>query len=61
MGFSASAISLVLRCFSIATFTVRLAMPWIARYYTEWQVLTAALVLAVISYAMLPLWNSRLQ
>lgn len=54
MGFSASTIGLVLGCFSIATFTVRLAMPWIARYYTEWQVLTAALVLAVISYAVLP-------
>ncbi|OGB21887.1 MAG: hypothetical protein A3I66_16200 [Burkholderiales bacterium RIFCSPLOWO2_02_FULL_57_36] len=54
MGFSASTIGLVLGCFSAATFTVRLAMPWIARYYTEWQVLTAALVLAVISYAMLP-------
>jgi MFS family permease len=54
MGFSASTIGLVLGCFSIATFTIRLAMPWIARYYTEWQVLTAALVLAVISYAMLP-------
>jgi MFS family permease len=54
MGFSASTIGLILGCFSIATFTIRLAMPWIARYYTEWQVLTAALVLAVISYAMLP-------
>jgi predicted MFS family arabinose efflux permease len=54
MGFSASTIGLVLGCFSIATFTIRLAMPIIARYATEWQVLTAALVLAVISYAMLP-------
>lgn len=54
MGFSASTIGLILGCFSIATFTVRLAMPWIALYYTEWQVLTAALVLAVISYALLP-------
>lgn len=54
MGFSASTIGLVLGCFSIATFTIRLAMPWIARYYTEWQVLTAALILAVISYVMLP-------
>lgn len=54
MGFSASTIGLVLGCFSIATFTIRLAMPWIARYCTEWQVLTAALVLATMSYAMLP-------
>lgn len=54
MGFSASTIGLVLGCFSIATFTIRLAMPWIARYCTEWQVLTAALILAVISYAVLP-------
>jgi MFS family permease len=54
MGFSASTIGLVLGCFSIATFTIRLAMPWIARYWSEWQVLTAALILAVISYAVLP-------
>ena len=54
LGFSAAMIGLVLGCFSAATFTVRLAMPWIARYYTEWQVLTAALVLAVMSYALLP-------
>ncbi|MDB5765173.1 MAG: transporter [Herminiimonas sp.] len=54
LGFSASTIGLILGAFSAATFTVRLAMPRIARRYTEWQVLTAALILAVISYALFP-------
>ncbi len=55
LGFSASTIGLILGSFSAATFAVRLAMPWIARRYTEWQVLTAALMLAVVCYALFPL------
>jgi MFS family permease len=53
-GFSASTIGLILGCFAIATFGVRLAMPWIARRYSEWAVLTAALSLAVVCYALFP-------
>jgi MFS family permease len=54
LGFSASTIGLILGAFSAATFTVRLAMPWISHRYTEWQVLTVALAFAVISYALFP-------
>jgi MFS family permease len=54
LGFSASTIGLILGCFSAATFTVRLAMPLIARRYTEWQVLTAALAMVVVCYALFP-------
>jgi MFS family permease len=55
LGFSASTIGLILGCFSAATFMVRLAMPWIARRHSEWQVLTGALLLAVICYALFPM------
>jgi MFS family permease len=55
LGFSASTIGLILGCFSAATFTVRLAMPWISRRYTEWQVLVSALILAAVCYALFPM------
>jgi MFS family permease len=55
LGFSASTIGLILGCFSAATFTVRLAMPWISRRYTEWQVLVSALALAAVCYALFPM------
>ena len=58
LGFSASTIGLILGCFSCATFTVRLAMHWIARRYSEWQVLTSALSLAVICYGLFPLMTN---
>lgn len=54
LGFSASTIGLILGCFSSATFAVRLAMHWISRRYSEWQVLTTALSLAVVCYALFP-------
>ena len=53
-GFPASTIGLILGCFSAATFIVRLAMPWIARRLTEWQILAAALTLAALCYALFP-------
>ncbi|MEN3291256.1 MAG: hypothetical protein V7642_509 [Burkholderiales bacterium] len=55
LGFAASTIGLILGCFSAATFTVRLATPWISRRHTEWQVLASALTLAVICYAVFPM------
>jgi predicted MFS family arabinose efflux permease len=54
LGFSASTIGLILGAFSAASFAVRLAMPRIARSYSEWQVLTGALVLTVLCYALFP-------
>jgi MFS family permease len=55
LGFSASTIGLILGCFSAATFMVRLTMPWISRRHSEWQVLTGALMLSVVCYALFPL------
>lgn len=54
LGFSAATIGLILGCFSGATIVVRLAMQWLARRYSEWQILTSALVLALACYAVLP-------
>ncbi len=54
-GFTASTIGLILGCFSAATFMVRLAMPWISRRLSEWQVLASALILATLCYALFPL------
>jgi predicted MFS family arabinose efflux permease len=60
LGFSASTIGLILGCFSAATFAIRLAMHWISRHYSEWQVLVAALAVAMICYALLPFMESPL-
>jgi MFS family permease len=60
LGFSASTIGLILGCFSCATFAVRLAMHWISRRYSEWQVLTTALSLAVICYVLFPFMKNPL-
>jgi predicted MFS family arabinose efflux permease len=54
LGFSASTIGLILGSFSAATIVVRLAMQWIARHYSEWQVLTCALLLALACYILFP-------
>lgn len=60
LGFSASTIGFILGCFSAATFFVRLAMPWISRRMTEWQILTAALMLAALCYMLFPLMQHPL-
>ena len=54
LGLPASTIGMILGCFAAATFTVRLAMPWIGRRLTEWQVLAGALLLAVVCYLLFP-------
>lgn len=54
-GLSASTIGFILGCFSAATFVVRLAMPWISRRLSEWQILTAALALSAFCYVLFPL------
>ena len=60
LGFSASTIGLILGTFAAATFTVRLGMPMLARKYSEWQVLTGALVLATLCYLLLPFTHSAI-
>jgi len=55
---SASVIGVILASFAAATFVVRLAMPWIARRFSELQVLTAALFVAAGAYALFPFVGS---
>jgi MFS family permease len=55
LGLSASLIGVILAAFAAATFVVRLAMPWIARRFSEFEVLTAALFVAGGAYALFPL------
>ncbi len=54
LGISATSIGLILGCFSLSTFVVRLVMPLISRYHSEWRILIGALSLAVICYSVFP-------
>ena len=58
LGFSASTIGLIIGGFSASTFTIRLAMGWISRRYSEWHVLTMALSMAVICFGLFPLMEN---
>jgi MFS family permease len=60
VGLSASEIGLVLGCFAVATFTIRLAMPRLSRRLREWQVLTFTLFTAAAAFALMPWFRSLL-
>jgi predicted MFS family arabinose efflux permease len=59
VGLSASEIGFVLGCFALATFAIRLAMPWLSQRFTEWQVLTFTLFCATLAFGLFPLFSSR--
>jgi MFS family permease len=54
IGLSASRIGVILAAFAAATFMVRLFMGWIARRFSEFEVLAAALFVAATAYALFP-------
>jgi MFS family permease len=54
IGLSASRIGIILAAFAAATFIVRLCMAWIARRFSEFQVLAAALFVAATAYTLFP-------
>ncbi len=58
VGLSASEIGFVLGCFALATFVIRLAMPTLARRFTEWQVLVYTLFSAALAFTLFPLFSS---
>ena len=60
VGLSASEIGLVLGAFAVATFTVRLAMPYLSRRLREWQVLTFTLFTAALAFSLMPWFGSLL-
>ena len=58
VGLSASEIGFVLGCFALATFVIRLAMPTLARRFTEWQVLVYTLFSAALAFMLFPMFSS---
>ncbi len=54
IGLSASSVGLILAAFASATFTIRLAMPVIAKRLPEHRVLTLALYVAAAVYLAIP-------
>jgi len=57
-GLSASQIGLVIGCFAVATFTIRLAMPWLSRRFREWQLLTYTMLNTCVGFVLFPLLTS---
>lgn len=58
LGLSASKIGVVLGCFAAATFVVRLAMPILSRYVSEWPLILWAMATAAAVYAVYPFFPS---
>jgi len=58
VGLSASEVGLVLGCFAAATFSIRLAMPWLSRRFAEWQVLIYTLFNTMVAFILFPLFSS---
>jgi MFS family permease len=58
-GLSASKIGLVLGTFSLATFIVRLILPFASRYVREWPLILGAMAVALVVYFAYP-WASNL-
>jgi predicted MFS family arabinose efflux permease len=55
IGLTASTIGLVLGTFGAAIFAVRVALPFLARRFREWDLLAAALLIACAVFVALPL------
>jgi predicted MFS family arabinose efflux permease len=58
VGLSASQIGFVLGAFATATFSVRLAMPWLSRHVGEWQVLTFTLLNTCVAFIVFPMMTT---
>jgi predicted MFS family arabinose efflux permease len=54
IGLSASTIGLILGTFALATFVVRLALPWLSRHMRDWTMITATMCVAAVAYALFP-------
>jgi predicted MFS family arabinose efflux permease len=58
IGLSASEIGIVMGAFAVATFAVRLAMPFIVQRFRPWTMLAMSLATAGLSFALLPFTES---
>jgi MFS family permease len=54
IGISASAIGAILGVFAAATFVIRVALPALARRYSEAQILTGAVFVAAFAFVLFP-------
>jgi predicted MFS family arabinose efflux permease len=54
IGLSASEIGIVMGAFAAATFSVRLAMPFLVQHMRPWSVLKFSLLVAGCSFALIP-------
>jgi MFS family permease len=59
IGLSASQIGVVLGAFSLATFSVRVALPLISRHLREWQLIGTAQLVAAAVFVVFPLVTSH--
>jgi MFS family permease len=57
-GLSASQIGLVIGCFAVATFTIRLLMPWLSRRVREWHLLAYTMLNTCVGFVIFPLLTS---
>lgn len=58
IGLSASMIGLLMGCFGVATFIVRLGMPVLQKYLNEWQTLCVSLGVTAGVYLLFPLFTA---
>lgn len=54
IGLTASTIGLILGSFALATFLVRVALPWLSRHVREWTMITATFAIAAVAYGLFP-------
>jgi MFS family permease len=59
-GLSASVVGTILGSFAVASATIRVVLPWIARRLQEYRLLTGAMVCASIIFAIYPLFDTAL-
>ena len=55
LGLSATTIGLILGCFGAAVFVVRLALPLLVRWLSEWKMLLGAMFATAVAMALVPL------
>ena len=60
IGMSAVQIGVVLSSFAVATFVIRLAMPWLSRRFSEWDILTFTFFTAATAFVLFPFFESLL-
>ena len=60
IGLSASKIGFILGAFALATFGIRLLVPLLTKYVTEWQLLISTLLCAAVCFFIFPFLQTYL-